>query len=62
MIAFWLIILLIQGGDVVAFAYPTQEECQEQRAAAVQLSDVLAASECFQASLAKTHQPPKIGL
>lgn len=62
MISFWLVVLLVQGGDVVAFAYPTQEECVEQRGVAMGLADVLAVSECFQTSLSKTSPPARVGL
>lgn len=62
MIAFWLVVLLVQGGDVVALAYPTQEECQEQRAVITTHADVLGLSECFQVSLSRVSAPPKIGL
>lgn len=62
MITFWLVILLVQGGDVVAFAYPTQEECIEQRAKALQIAEVLALGECFQTSVVRTSQVPKVGL
>lgn len=53
MIALWLVILLVQGGNVVAFGYPTADECREGRVEFIALPDVLAASECFQTQLAR---------
>lgn len=53
MIALWLVVLLLQGGDVVAFAYPTEEECREERAQFAALPDTLALSACFQTQLAR---------
>lgn len=62
MITFWLVVLLLQGGDIVAFGYPSQDECKDERTKLVGQADVLAASECFQTSLARTSGAPKVGL
>lgn len=59
-LVFWLIVLLVQGGDVIAVAFPTEADCLEERLEYVSRPDVLATSACFSTSLSATHERPKV--
>lgn len=51
MIGLWVILVLLQGGEVGVVSFSTLAECDEERPAIFKLQDALAVSQCLDVRL-----------